>query len=122
MIEDLSNRSTVSNSIPEINSLYAYESRQFAPFTHNHQKGFGYKYVNHRSVLRSNVGEIHVYHQSVVVRKVQKCITMVTKNGNPDQVRDWFSKQLDAIEKDNRIFERFANAQTPTELGILYLY
>ncbi len=120
---DLTNRNTVSKKTPEIDSLYVYQTRHKAKFTHRHQLGTGYKYTNHKAIITAGEDEIHIYHRTATIRGVTQGLTMVTKNSKYRQVQKWFNEQIKAIEEDDKLFEKFSHARaTPIELGIYYVY
>lgn len=120
---DLSNRNTTSKKIPEIDSLYVYHTRHKTKFKHYHQLGSGYRYTNHKSILKAGEDEIHIYHQTVTINGVTKGLTMVTKNSKVRQVQKFFKEQIEVIKFDDELFDKFSHAKaTPVELGILYTY
>jgi hypothetical protein len=122
-VVDLSNRSTTSKKIPEIDSLYCYATRHKAKLTHRHQLGVGYRYTNHNAVLKSGEDEIHIYHRTVTIRGVTKGLTMVTKNSKFRDVQRFFNEQIKAIGADDKLFDLFSHAKsTPRELGIYFSY
>lgn len=121
--ELLAGRNTVSSKIPEIDSLYVYQTRHKVKFTHRHQLGIGYKYTSHKAILRGGEDEIHIYHQTVTIRGVTQGLTMVTKNGKFRDVQRWFKEQIIAIDNSDDLFDIFSHAKSsPRELGIYYLY
>lgn len=116
-------RKTRSNTIPEINMLYAYDTKHKAKFTHRHQRGIGYRYMNHNVLERAGEDEIHIYHRTAVIRGVTKGLTMVTKQSKFREVQRWFNEQIIAIEADDRLFDIFSHAKaTPVQLGLRYDY
>jgi hypothetical protein len=120
---NLSNRNTTSKKTPEIDSLYAYSTRHKVKFTHHHQLGTGYKYTNHKAILKAGEDEIHIYHRTATIRGVTKGLTIVTKNPKFRDVQKFFNDQIKEIEKHDGLFEKFSHAKsTPIELGILYTY
>lgn len=120
---NISNRNTVSKKIPEIDSLYVYSTRHKAKFTHRHQLGNGYRYMNHNAIQQAGEDEIHIYHRTVIIKGISQGLTMVTKNGKFRDVQKWFSEQIIAIDADDELFEKFRNAKsTPIELGLRYTY
>lgn len=120
---DLSNRSTTSRRIPEIDCMYAYATRHKAKLTHRHEPGIGYRYTNHNAVIKAGEGEIHIYHCTVTIRGVCKGLTMVTKNAKFRDVQRFFNEQIVAIEANDRLFNLFSNAKaTPQDLGIYFSY
>lgn len=121
--ELLSARNTRSNKIPEIDSLYVYQTRHRARFTRRHQLGIGYRYTNHGALMRAGEDEIHIYHRTATIRGVTHGLTMVTKNPKFREVQRWFNEQIIAINDDDKLFEKFSHAKpTPTELGLRYDY
>lgn len=121
--ELLSGRNTKSNRIPEIDSLYVYQTRHESKFTHRQQPGIGYRYTNHNAMLSAGEDEIHIYHRTVTIRGVTNGLTMITKNGKFREVQKWFKEQIEAIENDDDLFNKFCHAKTtPAELGINYTY
>jgi hypothetical protein len=121
--ELLSGRNTQSKKIPEIDSLYVYETRHRIKFTHRHQKGIGYRYTNHNALERAGEDEIHIYHRTVTIRGVTKGLTMVTKQGKFREVQRWFNEQIIAIEGNDELFDIFSHAKTtPVQLGLRYDY
>ena len=119
---DISNRNTVSKRIPEIDSLYVYATRHKIKFTHRHQTGTGYRYTVKNAILRAKEGEIHIYHRTAEIRGVTHGLTMVTKCSKVRKVQRWFKEQIELIEKDDTLFDKFSHAKpSPTELG-LYFY
>lgn len=121
--ELLSGRNTKSSKIPEIDSLYVYQTRHKVKFTHRNQPGVGYRYTNHGAVLRAGEDEIHIYHGTTEIRGVTKGLTMVTKDSDEIAVCNWFIEQTKLIESDDKLFEKFSHAKsTPVELGLLYAY
>lgn len=120
---DLSNRNTVSNKVPEINSLYVYDTRHKMKFTHRHQLGTGYKYTNHKAILKAGEDEIHIYHRTATIEGVTKGLTMVTTNAKFRDVQKWFNEQIKEIQESERLLSKFNHAKaTPTELGLYYTY
>lgn len=121
--ELLSSRNTQSNSIPEIDSLYVYQTRHKVKFTHRQQPGIGYRYMNHKNLMRAGEDEIHIYHRTVTIRGITQGLTMVTKNGKYREVQRWFNEQIIAINDNDKLFDKFRHAgTTPQELGIYYTY
>ena len=119
----LSSRNTTSKKIPEIDSLYVYQTRHKVKFHHRHQKGVGYRYMSNKALLRAGEDEIHIYHRTAEIRGVTQGLTMVTKNGKFREVQRWFKEQVQAIEEDDKLFAKFSRAQaSPTELGLYYTY
>lgn len=122
-LESLKNRNTVSKKTPEIDSLYAYETRHRVKLTHRHQLGSGYKYTNHKAIMNAGEDEIHIYHRTATINGVTKGLTMVTKNSKFRDVQRWFNEQIKTIEADDKLFDIFSHAKaTPVELGLLYTY
>lgn len=122
-IIDLKNRNTVSKKTPEIDSLYAYDTKHRVKFTHRQQLGAGYKYTNHKAIMNAAEDEIHIYHRTVEIKGVTKGLTMVTKNSKFREVQKFFNEQAKAIEADEKLFDIFSHAKaTPVELGLLYTY
>lgn len=121
--ELLSGRNTKSSKIPEIDSLYVYQTRHKVKFTHRNQQGIGYKYTNHNAIQRAGEDEIHIYHRTATIRGVSKGLTMVTKNGKFRDVQKWFNEQIIAIDANEELFEKIRHAKsTPIELGLRYTY
>lgn len=121
--ELLSARNTQSNSIPEIDSLYVYQTSHKVKFTHRHQLGIGYRYTNHGALLRAGEDEIHIYHRTATIRGVTHGLTMVTKNNKFREVQRWFNEQIIAINENDELFDKFRHAKaTPQELGIYFTY
>lgn len=122
-VTDLTNRSTKSNRIPVIDSLYAYQENHKHKFTHHHQRGTGYRYMTSGVIMTAGLDEVHIYHRTAEIRGVSNQLTMVTKNGKFRQVQKWFNEQIKAIEADDGLFEKFSRAGAmPVELGLLYTY
>lgn len=120
---DLSDRSTTSKKIPEIDSLYVYHTRHKVKFTHHYQQGTGYKYTNHNALERAGGDEIHIYHRTAEIRGVMKGLTIVTKHSKFREVQKWFNEQIKAIETDDKLFNKFSHAKaTPAEIGLRYMY
>ena len=120
---NLSNRSTTSKSIPEIDSLYVYQTAHKIKFTHRHQLGIGYRYMSNKAILKAGEDEIHIYHRTAEIKGVKQGLTMVTKNGKFREVQKWFNQQIKLIEEDDALFEKFSHAKvTPSELGLRYTY
>lgn len=131
---DLKNKKTVSKKTPEIDSLYAYDTKHRVKFTHRHQLGSGYKYTNHKAIINAGEDKIHIYHRTATINGVTKGLTMVTKNGKFREVQRWFNERIKDIEMDaerehtslegdNTLFYKFSHAKaTPVELGLLYTY
>lgn len=120
---DLSNRSTASKRIPEIDCLYSYTTRHKAKLTHRNELGTGYRYTNHNALVKASEGEIHIYHRTVTIRGVCRGLTMVTKNAKFREVQAFFNEQIVAIEADDALFNLFSNAKaTPRDLGIYFTY
>lgn len=120
---DLTNRSTRSNRIPEIDSLYVYQTHHKIKFTHNHQLGYGYKFMSNEVMLIAGQDEIHIYHRTARIRGVQQGLTMVTKNGKFRDVQKWFNTQIKLIEASDKLFDKFSHAGAmPSELGLRYTY
>lgn len=117
---DLSNKSTKSDRVPEIDSLYAYHEVNTLKFTRHHQKGIGYRFTKNGLLHQAGADEIHIYHRTAEIRGVSKGLTMVTKNDKYREVQRWFNIQIEKIENDDKLFDKFSRAQTPTELGIKY--
>jgi hypothetical protein len=123
MGESIANRQTVSKRIPEIDSLYVYDTRHIAKMTHRHQVGEGYRYLNKKAIMKAAEGEIHIYHRTATIRGVTNGITMVTKNSKVSDVTKWFKEQVEAIENNDNLFALFSAAKpTPSELGLFYFY
>lgn len=121
--ELLSGRNTISKKIPEIDSLYAYETRHAVKFTHRNQPGIGYRYTNHNALERAGEDEIHIYHRTATIKGITKGLTMVTKQGKFREVQKFFNEQIKAIEADDKLFDIFSHTKaTPVELGIYYTY
>lgn len=120
---NIANRTTVSKRIPEIDSLYVYSTRHKIKFTHRHQLGDGYRYTVKGVVMNSAENEIHIYHRTAEIRGVRHGLTMVTKNDRFRDVQRYFKEQIQAIEDDDKLFDKFSHASAkPTELGIYYTY
>lgn len=120
---DISNRTTISKRIPELDSLYVYATRHKIKFTHRHQPGTGYRYTVRNAILRAKEGEIHIYHRTATIRGVTQGLTMVTKQGKFREVQRWFNEQIKEIDSNDNLFEAFSKAKpTPTELGLYYFY
>lgn len=120
---NLSNRDTVSKRIPEIDSLYCYETRHTVKLTHRRQLGAGYRYTNHNAVMKAGEGEIHIYHRTATIRGVTKGLTMVTKNAKFREVQRFFNEQIIAINADDKLSDVFRHAKaTPQELGLYHTY
>lgn len=123
MSENISSRSTVSKKVPEIDSLYVYNTRHKAKFTHRHQLGTGYRYTNHNAVFNAAENEIHIYHRTATIRGVTRGLTMITKNHKVRDVQKFFNDQIKEIDSNDSLFDAFSHAKsTPMELGIRYLY
>lgn len=118
---DLANRKTVSKRTPEIDSLYVYSTRHKAKFTHRHQQGVGYKYTNHKAILKAGENEIHIYHRTALIDGVTNGLTMVTKDGGFRKVQKFFKDSIEQIENDPQLLAKFKAAKpSPAELGIYY--
>lgn len=123
MSENISSRSTVSKKVPEIDSLYVYNTRHKAKFTHRHQLGTGYRYTNHNAVFNAAEDEIHIYHRTATIRGVTQGLTMITKNHKVRDVQKFFNDRIKVIGVDEKLFDVFSHAKsTPIELGINYTY
>lgn len=121
--ELLSTRNTQSKKIPEIDSLYVYQTRHKVKFTHRQQPGIGYRYTNHGAVERAGEDEMHIYHRTAKIRGVMQGLTMVTKNHKFREVQRFFNEQIIAISEDDKLFDKFSHAKpTPAELGLYYTY
>lgn len=122
-MSNLSNRNTISKKIPEIDSLYVYQTRHNAKFTHRHQIGAGYRYMSKKVMLQATEGEMHIYHRTATIRGVKRGLTMVTKNSKFRDVQRWFNEQIVAIDADDNLFGTFSHSSfSPKEMGIYYLY
>lgn len=120
---DLSNRSTTSKKIPEIDSLYCYATRHKIKLTHRNQIGAGYRYTNHNAVLTAGENEINIYHRSATIGGVTKGLTLVTKNGKFREVQRFINEQIKAIDSDDTLFDVFSHVTTtPKELGLYFTY
>ena len=120
---DLSTRNTKSNSIPHLDLLYAYQTRHKVKFTHRHQLGDNYRYLNHGAVEQAGRDEIHIYHRSAEIRGVTQGLTMITKQKKVREVQRWFNEQIKLIEEDDNLFDVFSHAgATPVGLKLFYTY
>jgi hypothetical protein len=120
---NISDRTTISKKIPEIDSLYVYKTRHKAKFTHRKQEGEGYRYTLKKAILRASEGEIHIYHRAAEINGVMRGLTMVTKNDKFREVQKWFTEQIKEIKVDEKLTAKFMGAKySPMELGIYYLY
>lgn len=120
---DLRNQSTKSKRIAEIDRLYVYQESHKFKFTHYHQKGIGYPYMQSGVFMTAGLDEIHIYHRTAEIRGVSNQLTMITKNHKFREVQKWFNEQIKAIEADDKLFEVFSRAKsTPVELGLPYTY
>ena len=109
-----------SSSLPEIDSLYVYQTAHKARFT-RHLNRNPYRYVSNKAVLVSD--EVYDYHQTVEIKGIKHGLTLITKNGKYREVQRWFKEQIQAIEDDEKLFDKFRHAKaTPTELGLRYVY
>lgn len=123
MSEELSRRSTSSNKIPEIDSLYVYKTRHNIKFSHRNQPGTGYRYMNKKAVMKAGEDEIHIYHRTAKINGISMGITMVTKDGRVRTVQKWLKEQIKEIETSEALFERFKQGtHSPVELGLYYTY
>lgn len=120
---NITNRTTVSKRIPELDSLYVYSTRHKIKFTHRHQTGEGYRYTIKGAALNAQEGEIHIYHRTAEIKGVSQGLTVVTKNGKFREVQKFFNDQIKAIAESDDLYEKFSHAkQKPSELGIYYTY
>lgn len=123
MSEDISNRSTISNKIPNIDSLYVYQTRHKAKFTRRLQLGTGYRYRMNKAVVRAGEDEIYTYHRTTVIDGVEHGLTLVTKDARYRAVQKWFNEQAGVIAANKPLLDKFKKAKsTPRELGITYTY
>lgn len=123
MSEDISARSTISNKIPNIDSLYVYQTRHKAKFTRRLQLGTGYRYRIGKAVVLAGEDEIYTYHRTAIIDGVTHGITLVTKDSRYKVVQKWFNEQIEAIESDKSLLDKFKKAKSsPRELGITYVY
>jgi len=120
---DISNRNTVSNKIPEIDSLYIYKTNNSIPFTVNKQEGVGYRYQNHKTIQKGSVGEIYIYHQTAVIDGTENGLTIVTKCSKKMITKKFFKDSINTIKASKDLTAQFKAAESsPTEIGIYYLY
>lgn len=111
-----------AQNLPQINSIYAYNMKRETPFQQRHQETEGYEYVDRHSILRTDKSGIFIYHQSAVVNKVLKGLTMVTLDSDAKRVKAFFKKSIKEIAKDPTKASIFYTARSPIQVGILYLY
>jgi|SRR5215217_7121 len=120
---DISTRNTKSNKIPELDSLYVYQTKHDTKFHKHLNKGVGYRYTLKNAIVKAGEDEIYDYHQSAEIFGIKQAIVLVTKNSNGKQVQKWFKEQITLIEENDALFDKYAQAKSyPTELGISYLY
>ena len=120
---DLSKKDTVSSKVPELDSVYVYKTNQEAKFTHREQLGTGYRYKSHKALFQAAEDEIHIYHQTLVVDKVMRGVTVVTKCDKVTPVKALFSEVKKKIKEDEatkKLF--FATKSTPREIGVYFTY
>lgn len=118
---DLSNRSTVSKKIPEIDSLYVYHTRhEVKKLVQRQQPGENYRYKNHKALEVADEGEIYIYHRTAIVDGVRKGVTIVTKEHRKGEIDKFISNSIKLLNADQKqLFKTAKNS--PTELGIYYL-
>lgn len=118
---DLSNRSTVSKKIPEIDSLYVYHTRhEVKKLVQRQQPGENYRYKNHKALEVADEGEIYIYHRTATIDGVRKGVTIVTKEHRKTKIDTFIKDSLKLLnDKQKEIFK--TAKQSPTELGFYYL-
>lgn len=120
---DISKRDTVSRRIPEIDSLYVYQTRHKTGFNQRQQSGDGYRYTNHKAIEKAGEGEIYIYHQTFVIDGIMKGLTLVTKDKRKTYVQKFFNDSISSIKKDKYRLQIFKEAkQTPEQIGLYYMY
>lgn len=120
---DLTNMSTKSRRIPEIDSLYVYSSRHKVKFNRHLNKGAGYRYMSKGVLLQGGIDEIYDYSRSVTIFGITMSLVLVTKNSKFREVQQFFNEQVKAIEADQSLSDKFCHAKsTPTELGLYFTY
>lgn len=110
-------RTSVENSrYPELNEVYAWQTSAHFEFQQVKQPRYPYREGN--EIKTAEPGQVYVYSQSIVVNKVCKGITLVTKEKRKTYVKEFFNKVEELLEKDP---SKFLKAQeTPAKLGISY--
>lgn len=120
---DLSKEKTMSSKIPELDSVYVYKTNIKASFTQREQLGTGYRYKSHKALFKADEDEIYTYHQTIVVDKVMRGITIVTKCDKVTPVKQLFAEVKKKIKEDEatkKLF--FATKSTPREIGVYFTY
>lgn len=121
---DISKRTTTSNKIPEIDSLYFYKtSRKGVKFNRHLNKGTGYRYTIKKAILKAGEDEIYDYHRTAKINGVEHGLVMITKNASFRDVQKFFKEQIAEIESNDLLFNKFKAAKSsPQEIGLYFVY
>lgn len=111
----LPNSKRVSSRIPELNSLYVYDTRHEVKEVVKRLQPSVYRYTVNGFVLQDE--GIYTYHKTLVLDGVRKGITIVTKEHRITKIKEFFKE----VEKDIPIASFKSATASPHNLNIKYL-